>query len=422
MVAKISHGASLYGAVIYNQEKVNDSKARIISGNRMVSDMTGEQKNVMQKTLLPFESYLAANQRTKNPVLHISLNPAVEDRLTDVQFAALAKDYMEKMNYGDQPYIVYMHEDIDRRHVHIVSVCVDETGRKINDSYEHRRSMTACRELEVKYGLKPVTNERQEPDNLLLKKVEYEKGDVKHQVSNTLKNVSQYRFRTFGEYSALLSCFNVEAKLVRGEGIDGKPFNGIVYSATDSTGKVVSSPFKSSLFGKAFGYEGLNKKMVRNEKDFKEGKYAPMIRGTIATAMKATRDREKFTALLKKSGIDAVFRENAEGRLYGATFIDHNRREVYNGSALGKEFSANVFHRLFNEMPPETQSKPDLGKEIQTDFPGKENSFSVPDKGETAIEQVFGILGLPVADGRDYEEEAFQRQTKRKKKKNLRRL
>jgi hypothetical protein len=121
---------------------------------------------------------------------------------------------MEKMNYGDQPYIVYIHEDIDRRHVHIVSVCVDETGRKIGDSYEHRRSMAACRELEIQFGLKKITNERKEDNSLFLKKVEYEKGDVKHQISNVLKNVSDYRLRTFGEYSALLSCFNVEAKTV----------------------------------------------------------------------------------------------------------------------------------------------------------------------------------------------------------------
>jgi hypothetical protein len=85
----------------------------------------------MPQTLLSFESYLAANRNTRKPVLHISLNPSPEDRLSDEQFAFLAKDYMEKMNYGDQPYIVYVHEDIDRRHIHIVSICVDETGRKI---------------------------------------------------------------------------------------------------------------------------------------------------------------------------------------------------------------------------------------------------------------------------------------------------
>jgi hypothetical protein len=417
MVAKISHGASLYGAVTYNQEKVNEGTARIIGGNRMLSDITGNPDNIMQQTLLSFESYLAANRNTRKPALHISLNPSPEDRLSDEQFAHLAKDYMEKMNYGDQPYIVYVHEDIDRRHIHIVSVCVDETGRKINDSYEHRRSMTACRELEIRYGLKNITDERKESDKLFLKKVEYEKGDVKHQISNVLKNVSDYKFRTFGEYSALLSCFNVEAKPVKGEGIDGKPFNGIVYSATDNNGKAVSNPFKSSLFGKSFGYEGLNKKMAKNEKDLKEGKYAPMIRGDIAAVLKTAKGKDDFVQKLRARGIDAVFRTNDAGRLYGATFIDHRRKEVYNGSTLGKEFSANVFHKLFNETQPETGRDEIPG--IHKPHLDEAFLFSSPDR-ETALEQIFGIFDF-TDDGRDYEEEAFQRQMKRRKKKKQQR-
>ena len=77
MVAKINKGASLYGAVAYNQQKVDDAAARIIAGNRMMTDLTGNPRNVMQQTLWAFESYLAANRNTEKPVLHISLNPSV---------------------------------------------------------------------------------------------------------------------------------------------------------------------------------------------------------------------------------------------------------------------------------------------------------------------------------------------------------
>ena len=41
MVAKINRGVSLYGAVIYNQRKVDEATARIIAGNRMITDLTG---------------------------------------------------------------------------------------------------------------------------------------------------------------------------------------------------------------------------------------------------------------------------------------------------------------------------------------------------------------------------------------------
>ena len=136
MVAKINRGASLYGAVIYNQQKVDDSTARIISGNRMIADVTGNPEQVMRNTLWAFENYLLANKNTEKPILHISLNPSVDDKLTDSQFADLAREYMQRMGYGDQPYIVYIHEDIDRRHIHIVSTCVNEKGEKIDDAYE----------------------------------------------------------------------------------------------------------------------------------------------------------------------------------------------------------------------------------------------------------------------------------------------
>lgn len=51
------------------------------------------------------------------------------------------------------------------------------------------------------------------------------------------------------------------------------------------------------------------------------------------------------TAGAKNIGV--VFRENERGRIYGVTFIDHDRREVFNGSRMGKEFSANVFNDYF---------------------------------------------------------------------------
>ena len=106
MVAKINRGASLYGAIAYNQQKVGDSHARIISGNRMIADITDSPERLMQRTMWAFESYLLANRNTEKPILHISLNPSPEDKLTDAQFANLAKEYMDKMGYGDQPYIV----------------------------------------------------------------------------------------------------------------------------------------------------------------------------------------------------------------------------------------------------------------------------------------------------------------------------
>ena len=291
MVAKISHGMNLYGALAYNHDKVAAGTAEILSGSRMISDRLGLPSEDIRLALLSFENYLLANRNTEKPVLHISLSPAPEDRLSHTQLEELAARYMEKMGYGDQPYIAYKHADTHNTHIHIVSVCVDEQGKKISDAYEHRRSMTACRELETDFGLRNGADTERRNPKAELRKVDASLGDVRHQVGNTLKAVLEsYRFQTFGEYNALLSTLNIEAKQVRGE-YNGTPYTGIVYSATDDTGKVVSPPFKSSRFGKRFGNEQLEKRMLMNLKALKDEKWAPSIQADIVRALRQADSR-----------------------------------------------------------------------------------------------------------------------------------
>ncbi len=413
MVAKINRGASLYGAIIYNQQKVNEDTARIIAGNRMITDSLYDPDRIVRQTMFAFESYLAANRNTEKPILHISLNPTLDDNLTDSQFADLARAYMQKMGYGNQPYIVYLHEDIDRRHIHIVSTCVNEHGEKIDDAYEWNRSMKACRELEQMFGLKQIADKRRELLDPYLKKADYTRGDVKQQVSNILKSVfTSYRFQSFGEYSAMLSCFNIEAKQVKGE-FDGKPYSGIIYTMTDDNGRPICTPIKSSLIGKRFGYEGVEKRIAYNAQEFRAKRWQPKIRNDVALAMHGSRgNREEFVRLLGSKGIDVVFRENDAGRIYGVTFIDHHNREVYNGSRLGKEFSANNFEKLFNSQ----------GDIPWADMPqgfSESQSLSSTDL-ESGIEQAFGIFSFD-APANDPQAEMLAKQYQKKRKKKKRR-
>lgn len=70
-----------------------------------------------------------------------------------------------------------------------MSVCIDDEGRKINDSYEHRRSMTACRELEHEFGLRNSADTERRNPKAELKKVDVSQGNIRHQIGNTLKAV-----------------------------------------------------------------------------------------------------------------------------------------------------------------------------------------------------------------------------------------
>ena len=397
MVAKISRGASLYGALAYNYDKVEKGVAEILSGNRMISDRLGQPSADIRLALLSFDDHLSANRNTKKPVLHIAISPAPEDRLTDGQLEELAARYM------------------DNTHIHIVSVCVDGEGRKISDRYEHRRSMAACRELERTFGLRNGAELHDSP-KAELRKVNVTANDVRHQVANTMKAVLEsYRFQSFGEYSAVLSALNIEARQVKGE-YGGRPYIGVVYTATDDTGKPVGATYKSSRFGKRFGDEGLKKRMQRHTADFKAGKWQPSVQRQIEEAMRSARSRGEFTAMLAAQGIGVVFHENEDGRIYGVTFIDHGKREAFNGSRLGKEYSANVFDRLFKSW--ENGKDMDVGTDVfAKDWHGRQKR----NVNGNIIEQAAGVLSLETNPATDYEEDMFRRRMNRKKKPGKRR-
>ena len=415
MIAKINSGTSIFGAIEYNQEKVREGHARVIFQNRMMENRSGKSSLDMPFALFTFETYLNAKKRTEKPVVHISLNPDPKDKLSDEQYAQLASDYMQKIGFGDQPFIVYKHEDIDRHHLHIVSVRVKEDGKKISDSFEKLRSMDACRELEIKYGLHPALKKNREFGENFIKKIDYERGDIKRQISNTVRTLLQmYRFQTFGEYNALLSCYNIDVKHVRGEKFD-REYNGIVYAAKNDRGEIVSNPFKSSLFGKSYGFEKLNKIMNNNALIFKTKDLTSLHKAIVSNAMKTAGTKDEFVKKLQEKAMDVVFRTNDDGRIYGVTFIDHENRTVMNGSRLGKEFSANVFNNWFNEgIKPQQQSK-NTQKQAKSIIPVQTKSGSENDKNNdfSVLEEAFGVFDM-LAHGESPEEAAFRRKRRKK--------
>lgn len=408
MVAKISIGSSLYGALAYNGEKINKEQGRLLATNKIFNDGSGTVD--IHRAMEDFMRYMPSVMRTEKPVIHISLNPHPDDRLTDTDFQNIAQEYLEKLGYGNQPYMVYKHEDIDRHHLHIVSINVDENGKRLNQDFLYRRSERIRKELEKKYGLTPAhrNNERLESP---LKKVDISAGDVKKQVGNTVKALSKgYRFQSMGEYRALLSLYNVTVEEVRGE-VRGREYHGLVYSATDDAGNKIGNPFKSSLFGKSVGYEAMEKKFAQSKHTIKEKKLSDRTKRTVLSTLASTYDRDKFIATLKAQGVDVVLRETDTGRIYGATFIDHRIGCVLNGSRMGKELSANALQEHFTlpyaGQAPIPMSIPTEGTEHQSM------------RTTTDTEDYSTGLGLFTPEGPavDVEEERFIREMQKKKKK-----
>ena len=360
---------------------------------------------------------------TKKPILHISINPHPEDVLTDQQLSDIAREYMRKLGYGDQPYLVYKHTDIDRHHIHIVGLRVDENGKPLNDKFEHRRSKQITRELEKKYNLHPAER-KERAERPELKKVDYAAGDVKHQIGNTVKAACHgHRFQSFGEYKALLAAYNVCAEEVKCE-VNGKPYQGIVYSAMNDKGEKAGNPVKASRIGKSVGYEAVQRRMEKSGEVIKDRKLKERTRKIVATAMQTARSRKELEQHLKRQGIDVVFRQNDNGRIYGVTFIDHDSRVVLNGSRLGKEYSANVFNECFSgetgKMHQPEVSAPQQDQSTHQEQPGfTPKTDIVP--GVASVLGAFGGLLDGGASGGD-ESQDTARQKRKKKKKRTRRI
>lgn len=348
MVAKISLDNSLYGAINYNGEKINKENGRLLDTNKIYNDGSGHID--VKRAFADFMQWMPSTTKTERPMVHISLNPHPDDVLTDAQLTAIAREYMEKMGFGDMPYMVYKHTDINRHHMHIVALRVRTDGSCISDKNNFYRSKEITRELEKKYGLKTAEREKVTPDTPLLKVDP--SGDLKKQVAAVVKIVGmRYKFQTLGEYNAVLGLFNVKCENTDGR-VNGREYHGMIYFPIDDNGNPIASPFKSSRLGKFAGREAIETKF---EKAGEKIDVAPTKR-VVSEVLSQCSGKDDFIAKLKEKDIDVVFRYTAEGRIYGATFVDHNTMTVLNGSRMGKEFAANALNARFEES--NTQSQP----------------------------------------------------------------
>ncbi|WP_254527225.1 MULTISPECIES: conjugal transfer protein MobB [unclassified Sphingobacterium] len=419
MIAKIGKGSNMYGAILYNQQKVYKENGAVLLLNKIPDTVDGKYSVAYFKKC--FEPYLSANIKTEKTVRHISLNPDPADKVSDEQFTEMAQEYMERMGYGNQPYIVFKHTDIDRTHIHIVSTCVDIDGKKIPDAYDHPRSMAICRDLETKYNLQKATEQEQKQTDKIFKKVEQQKGDIKSQIASVVRHLPKYyQYTSLGTYNALLSFFNITAEEIKGER-NGEPVHGLVYFALNDKGEKVSNPFKASLFGKDAGVAQLQKHFEHSKEKMKTNPARSVLKNTVELAIHTTNNESEFKKQLTEEGINTVVRRNSEGRIYGMTFIDHENRSVWNGSQLDRNLSANVFNDWWNNgNKPELKIQDSPVSNTNTiDHQPTKDLFEFISQEHSANSDLGLFNLLPDAQGEDYEEEQFAKQMKRKKNRRI---
>jgi Relaxase/Mobilisation nuclease domain len=355
MVAKITIPKSIEAALNYNEKKVQKGAAECLHAGNYLSE--AKNMNFYQK-LNGFEMLNNLNSRATTKTIHISLNFDPTEKLSNNKLIEVANVYMEKIGFGQQPFLVYKHEDAGHPHIHIVSTTIKADGSRINThNIGRNQSEKARKEIEQQYGL--IKAERQQQlmkpgiKPMDAQKAVYGKSETKRSISNVVGAVfSQYKFTSLPEFNAALKQFNVVADRGKEEGRIYKN-RGLVYRILDADGNKVGVPIKASSIGCKPILDNLEKKFTANEvaKEPLKQRTKNVIDDCLQTSLGSMKN---LVADLNQKNIYTLLRQNVEGRLYGITFVDNQNKVVFNGSDLGKGYSAAALQNrlvVVNENP-----------------------------------------------------------------------
>lgn len=423
MVAKITIPKSIEAALNYNEKKVQKGAAECLHAANYLSEATN--MNFYQK-LNGFEMLNNLNSRATTKTIHISLNFDPLEKLSNDKLIEVANVYMEKIDFGQQPYLVYKHIDAAHPHIHIVSTTIKEDGSRINThNIGRNQSEKARKEIEQQYGL--IKAERQQQ---LMKpgikpvdaqKAVYVKSETNRSIANVVSVVfSQYKFTSLPEFNAALKQFNVVADRGKEEGRIYKN-RGLVYRILDNDGNKVGVPIKASSIGCKPILDNLEKKFTANE--LAKEPLKQRTKNTLDECLQLSSGSMKdLVTILKQKNIYTMLRQNAEGMLYGITFVDNQNKVVFNGSDLGKGYSAAALQTrltIGNENPLEqketkgSSSSGDFDKEIDLNK-HEEKTISITAENQNLLDEL-----LATKEQYNYTPNSLVKKKRKKKKKTM---
>jgi hypothetical protein len=344
MVARINTGKSISKALNYNEKKVQQNDAKLLLAHNFIKDP--DQLTFYDK-LRSFEKLTSLNERAVTNTLHVSLNFDPSENLPDERLTAVADSYMKRIGFGNQPYLVYRHYDTGHPHIHIVSTNIQRDGSRISmHNMGRNQSEIARKEIEIEFGLikaesKKLTHAlKLQPLNA--RKLNPGKRSTKAAISNVLGIViPQYKYASLAELNAILKLYNITADRCS-ETSDTYRHNGLLYRVLDEKGNKVGTPIKASLFYMKPTLRFLEQRFVENQ-SLKQP-HAKRLRAAIEYAFikRPGMSLPDLIASLNRERISAVIRQNKDGFVYGITYVDHKSKCVFNGSDLGKAYSAKM--------------------------------------------------------------------------------
>ncbi|PIB27553.1 hypothetical protein BFP77_11735 [Maribacter sp. 4U21] len=164
MIGKITIGKDFYGVLAYNEKKVEEGVGYVIDSNIEHSTPV----NMTQE----FNLIRELRPGLGKAVLHLSLNLPYSDFLDDKEFASFGCDYLMKMGFDNNQFIMYRHTDTEHEHIHIIANRVRYSGRITTDSNIKRKSREVLNELERKYGITQIPVKKGTKKSLTQKEIE----------------------------------------------------------------------------------------------------------------------------------------------------------------------------------------------------------------------------------------------------------
>lgn len=285
MITKILSKTASFNAVRYNTDKIKNGE-----GELMTHENFPIPQNVIPKTAV-VKNYLKAfsntNSRVKNPQFHATISCAGKE-FDKYQLTEIAKEYMGRMGYGKQPYIVVFHNDTNNNHVHIVSTRINQNGKKISDQFENLKSQKYMQQiLREKYNIDEKQN---------------------------LKPLLKYKVSSFAQMRTLLETKGFE--LVEKNGANKVYKSGIlqldnIQIEASAADKKRQKQIQHIVKNQAQSFDCLLKK--------KQNTWSSPL----------------TEQLKKQSGLEFVFHTSKKtGEVFGYTLIDHKHKNVFKGSEI----------------------------------------------------------------------------------------
>lgn len=365
MVARINFVESLRNVMYYNENKLKENAASFIHAANYGKDTDQLRFTDRYKRL---EMQAGYNEQAEKKIVHISLNFDPSEKLDKTKLAAIADTYMQKIGFGGQPYLAYEHYDAQHPHIHIVSTNIRRDGSRIKSHYiAKEKSEPARKEIEKMFGLVPAGSVKQK-----------ELFQLKHETLARI--VTQYKYTSLAELNAVLKQINIMADRCS-PGSRTYKHGGLVYRKLDEHGKPTGVPVKASRIWLKPGLKFLEEKFKANEELRKPFKQRVKNAVDLAFTGRPVQSMDAFIAALRKEQVELVLRQNDKGIIYGLTYIDIKHKCVFNGSDLGKQYSANgLQHRLSQAVEQQTATLKQ--EKIQQQLPGSRHQQQAKAPGE----------------------------------------